>query len=127
MAIVNSIAFENVSFSYNSNKELSVDKINLQIKKGETIAFVGLSGSGKTTLIKLILGLYKPTKGKLSFNNIDSKNVNYDELRKKIGLVAQETQLFAGTIRENLLFVNPKATDADCLQALESAAAMPII
>ena len=124
---VNSIAFENVSFSYNSNKELSVDKINLQIKKGETIAFVGLSGSGKTTLIKLILGLYKPTKGKLSFNNIDSKNVNYDELRKKIGLVAQETQLFAGTIRENLLFVNPSATDEECMNSLKLASVMSII
>lgn len=124
---VDEINFKNVEFSYNSNKDNSVEKINLNINKGETVAFVGLSGSGKTTLIKLILGLYKPNKGKLTFNQIESEKIDYDSLRKKIGFVSQETQLFAGTIKENLTFVNPSATDKECLEALKLASSMGIV
>jgi ATP-binding cassette subfamily B protein len=123
---IKQIEFRDLSFSYNSGQE-SAKKINLKINGGETIAFVGLSGSGKTTLVKLILGLYDATKGKLLLNGIDSKKVDYDELRNKIGLVSQETQLFAGTIRENLLFVNPKASDEECIKALEMASVTAII
>ena len=94
---------------------------------GQTIAFVGPSGSGKTTLVKLLVGLYRPTRGSLLFNGTDAKTIDYDLLRRRIGLVTQGTQLFAGTIRENLLFVNPTATDADCLRVLEMAAAKPIL
>ena len=101
--------------------------VSLKIEKGESVAFVGLSGSGKTTLIKLILGLYDSSKGKVSFNGIDSKKIDYESLRKRIGLVSQETQLFAGTIKENLLFVKPHATDEECLKALKDAAAMSIL
>lgn len=119
---IKAIEFKGLSFAYQSNKEKSaLDKINIKIKKGETIAFVGLSGSGKTTLVKLILGLYNPIKGKLLFNGIDSKEIDYESLRKQIGLVSQETQLFAGTIRENLLFVNPQATDEQCMEVLKQA------
>ncbi len=97
----------------------SVKDINLKIKKGQTIAFVGPSGSGKTTLVKLLVGLYKPTKGSLLLNKINSRQIDYEKVRHQIGLVSQETQLFAGTIRENLLFVNPEAKDKDCLSVLE--------
>ena len=121
------IKFDKVGFSYKKDQVPSIKDISLSIKKGETIAFVGLSGSGKTTLIKLILGLYKPTKGKLLFNRKDSRKIDYAELRKRIGLVSQETQLFAGTIRENLLFVNPKASDKECLAALKDAAAIGLV
>lgn len=121
------IKFDKVKFSYDKEKFSSLENVTLDIKKGKTVAFVGFSGSGKTTLIKLILGLHKPTKGKLLFNGIDSEKINYTELRKRIGLVSQETQLFAGTIRENLLFVNPEASDKECLDALKAASAMEII
>ena len=116
-----SIKFENVSFKYNSSLSDSISNINLAIKKGEKVAFAGPSGSGKTTMVKLILGLYKPRKGKILFNNITSEKTDYSSLRKKIGLVSQETQLFAGTIRENLLFVNPNASDEECIHALKMA------
>ena len=118
---VNSISFDDVSFSYASNGNPSVNKINLNIKNGETVAFVGFSGSGKTTLVKLLLGLYKPTKGKLLFNGVDATKIDFELLRNKIGLVSQDTQLFAGTLRENLLFVKPNASDEECIESLKLA------
>ena len=124
---IKSIIFDRVGFSYDKGKELAVENFNVKINAGETIAFVGLSGSGKTTIVKLLLGLYKPTNGELLFNGINSTKVNYDALRKRIGLVAQETQLFAGSIRENLLFVNPNATDKECLNALKVASIQHIV
>ena len=92
------------------------------MKRGETIAFVGPSGAGKTTLVKLLVGLYAPGSGRILYNGISSQEIDLDELRERIGFVTQDTQLFSGTIRENLLFVNPKATDAECLDVLEKAA-----
>jgi ATP-binding cassette subfamily B protein len=121
------IKFENVSFAYSSGSQSSVEAINVVIPRRNTVAFVGPSGAGKTTMAKLILGLYQPTHGELSINNIDSKTIDFHELRRRIGYVSQETQLFAGTIRENLLFVNPGAKDEDCLEALRGASALAII
>ncbi|HUZ92875.1 MAG TPA: ABC transporter ATP-binding protein [Candidatus Paceibacterota bacterium] len=115
------IEFKKAGFGYGTGKELAVRDINLRIKGGETVAFAGYSGSGKTTLVKLLVGLYKPTRGNVFLNDIDGSEVDYDALRRKIGYVSQETQLFAGTLRENLLFVNPSATDDDCWEALRSA------
>ncbi len=127
MGKIKTIEYENVSFHYNTNSMPSLQNINLKIEAGETIAFAGASGSGKTTLAKLLVGLYEPTKGKLLFNGIDSKKIDFDEVRKRVGLVSQETHLFAGTIRENLLFVNPHATDEDCVKALKQANILNII
>ena len=124
---LNSITFKDVSFAYKSGNVHSVKNINLTIKGGETIAFAGPSGSGKTTMIKLIVGLYDQTKGSILLNEVDSKKIDYDELRKRIGLVSQETQLFAGTIKENLLFVNPKATDKECLEVIKLASVTNIL
>jgi ATP-binding cassette, subfamily B, bacterial len=121
------VAFEDVSFTYPSASTPSLESIRLEIRAGETVAFVGPSGSGKTSLVKLLVGLYRPTEGRLSINGIDANELDPDELRARIGLVTQETQLFAGTIRENLLFVNPSATDAQCVEVLRQAAALPII
>lgn len=121
------VAFEDVSFTYPSSEEPSLESIDLEFRAGETIAFVGPSGSGKTSLVKLLVGLYRPTEGRLAVNGIDSREIDLDELRSRIGLVTQDTQLFAGTIRDNLLFVNPSATDEDCLAVLRQAAALPII
>lgn len=122
-----SLAFQDASFSYHESDRPAVSGINLNIKGGQTIAFVGPSGSGKSTLVKLLVGLYHPTAGKLLVNNTDSMEIDYEELRKRIGLVTQETQLFAGTIRENLLFVRPDATDAECVEVMQKAAAVNII
>lgn len=126
-----SLKLEKVSFSYGGGEDKSIrpalDNINLTIHKGETVAFVGPSGSGKTTLVKILLGLYEPTKGKLLVNGTDSVSIDFDQLRLRIGYVSQDTQLFAGTIRENLLFVNPEASDEKCLEALRNAAALNII
>ncbi len=121
-----SIAFKSVDFEYQSGSVPALKNINLEIRNGEKVAFVGYSGSGKSTLVKLLVGLYKPTKGKLLLNSIDSRTVDYDAFRRRIGYVSQETQLFAGTIRENLLFVNPSATDDDCWEALRSASVASI-
>ncbi|HLC78667.1 MAG TPA: ABC transporter ATP-binding protein [Candidatus Nanoarchaeia archaeon] len=122
-----SIQLKDIEFSYSSSNQPSVEKVNIDLKEGDVAAFVGMSGSGKTTLVKLILGLYKPTKGKLLFNGKDSKEIDYEEFKKKIGLVSQETQLFAGTIKDNLLFASPEASEKECLDALNMASATPIV
>ncbi len=115
------IAFKDVDFGYDNGRLPALKNMNLTIKSGETVAFAGYSGSGKTTLVKLIVGLYKPNHGAIYLNGIDGNMVDYDALRRKVGYVSQETQLFAGTLRENLLFVQPDATDEDCWEALRNA------
>ncbi len=124
---INSIKFEDVSFGYDTAQAPAVENVVTEFKSGDTVAFVGPSGSGKTTMIKLIVGLYKPTKGHITFNGTDTSQLDFEQIRKKLGLVAQDTQLFAGTIRENLLFASPGATDEQCIQALNSAAAQSLL
>jgi len=121
------ITFNQVDFIYQSSQNPSVKNINIKITAGQTVALVGPSGSGKTTLIKLLVGLYKPTKGEIFYNQIKHDEIDFSHLRKKIGLVSQDTQLFAGTIKDNLTFINPQATDQQCLEALQAAAADSII
>jgi len=118
---LNSISFENVSFGYNE-KAGALSNISVNIRRGQTIAFVGPSGSGKTSLVKLLVGLYQPTTGSISYNGIPGSVVALSSLRNQTGFVTQETQLFAGTIRDNLRFVAPNATDSECLIALSMAA-----
>jgi len=119
---IGEVHFNNVSFGHNSSKGFAVKNINLDIKSGETVAFVGPSGSGKTTLVKLLLGLYKPNEGKVLYNSIESTDIDLNELRMQLGLVSQDSQLFSGTIRDNLLFVKPNATDEEILEVLRKAA-----
>lgn len=118
---VTTLEFKDVSFGYKSASNQALTDISYNVKQGETIAFVGPSGSGKTSLVKLLVGLYEPTKGTILYNNIAYDAIDKDELRTQIGFVTQDTQLFSGTIRENLLFVNPSATDEECLDALQKA------
>ncbi|MBC7412603.1 MAG: ABC transporter ATP-binding protein [Bacteroidia bacterium] len=113
--------FDNVSFKHNTARTNALSNISFKVNKGETIAFVGPSGSGKSTLVKLLVGLYKPNQGQILYDNIKGDDLNLDQLREKIGFVTQETQLFAGTIRENLLFVKPNATDAEITEVLKKA------
>lgn len=120
---INKIKFNNVSFGYQTGNEEAISNLSLEISRGKTVAFVGPSGSGKSTTIKLIVGLYKATTGQIIYNDTPAEEMDFIALRNRIGLVAQETQLFAGTIRENLLFVRPEATDQECIDALKSASA----
>lgn len=119
---IESLTFQNVGFKHQTAKTKAVEDINFNIKIGDTIAFVGPSGSGKTTLVKLLVGLYNPLEGKILYNNMDSTSIDIDELRSQIGFVTQDTQLFAGTIKENLSYVNPQATDDEITNVLHQAA-----
>lgn len=118
---IETLEFNNVSFAYKGGTIEALKNINYKLTGGETVAFVGPSGSGKTSLVKLLVGLYVPTEGNILYNGIKHIDINKEELRKQIGFVTQDTQLFSGTIRENLLFVNPNATDEECLDALTKA------
>lgn len=124
---INNISFNNVSFLYNELNTHSVKDVSFEIKSGETIAFVGPSGAGKTTLLKLILGLYRPTDGVVSINGNNSLDIDSASFKTKVGYVSQDSQLFSGTIKDNLLFIKPDATDEECLRALENAEAKKII
>ncbi|WP_207428333.1 ABC transporter ATP-binding protein [Pedobacter sp. SYSU D00535] len=119
---IQSLEFRNVSFKHLTASRNALNSISFSTQTGETIAFVGPSGSGKTTLVKLLVGLYPPKEGEVLYNGTSSHRVNLDELRERIGFVTQDTQLFSGTIRENLLFVRPGATDEECMEVLQKAA-----
>ncbi len=124
---LHTLAFDHVSFQYPSASTPSLDDVSFTTQRAETIAFVGPSGSGKTTLVKLLVGLYLPQSGRLLYNEHLSTTVDPDRLRERVGFVTQDTQLFAGTIRENLRFVNPGATDEECLDALDKAACQNLL
>jgi ATP-binding cassette subfamily B protein len=119
---LDSLAFEDVSFTHQTASAPALTGVSFRAGGGETLAFVGPSGSGKTTLVKLLVGLYPPQSGRVLYNGKPGTELDLDELRAQLGFVTQDTQLFSGTIRENLLFVNPSATDADCLEVLHKAA-----
>lgn len=118
---IDTLTFEHVGFKHLTATTKALDNISFSVKTGETIAFVGPSGSGKTTLVKLLVGLYSPQEGEIDYNGVNSTRIDIEELRYQIGFVTQDTQLFSGTIKENMLFVNPRATDDDILQALRQA------
>ncbi|RFZ81264.1 ABC transporter ATP-binding protein [Mucilaginibacter terrenus] len=124
---VNTLTFSDVSFKHLTAKRNALNHISFETSSGETIAFVGPSGSGKTTLVKLLVGLYQPLEGGILYNNIASKELDLDQLREKIGFVTQDTQLFSGTIRENLQFVRPGATDEECMSVLQRAACQTLL
>ncbi len=108
---INSLEFNDVSFKHKTASHKAIDNISFEAKLGETIAFVGPSGSGKSTLMKLLVGLYRPQEGKILYNKLDENEIHFDDLRNQIGFVTQDTNLFSGTIKENLLFVNPTASN----------------
>ncbi len=121
------LRFDHVSFMHQSATTPALQEISFGVKRGETIAFVGPSGSGKTTLVKLLVGLYAPREGAILYNGHDSTRIDLDRFRERMGLVTQDTQLFSGTIRENLLFVRPQASDEECLDVLRRAAAQNLL
>ncbi len=124
---IDALEFKGVSFRYKSAQSPALEDISFAAKAGETIAFVGPSGSGKTSLVKLLVGLYRPDTGEVQYNSLPGSDIDMNELRSQLGFVTQDTQLFAGTIRENLLFVNPQATETEMLSALQKSAAEPLL
>lgn len=124
---INSLSFDHVSFKHSTASNNALNDISFKVNLGDTLAFVGPSGSGKTTLVKLLVGLYRPRTGTIYYNKTEGSKINFDDLRSQIGFVTQDSQLFSGTIRENLLFVNPMATDNECIDVLEKAASHSLL
>ncbi|GAB3042177.1 ABC transporter ATP-binding protein [Spirosoma pulveris] len=116
------LRFEEVIFRHKGAGQNAIDGVSFEAALGDTIAFVGPSGSGKSTMVKLLVGLYRPVDGEIYYNDISTKDIRFNPMRRQIGFVTQDTHLFAGTIRENLLFVKPDATEAEMLDALDKAA-----
>jgi ATP-binding cassette subfamily B protein len=121
------LEFDNVGFKHRSAASKALNGISFETGVGETIAFVGPSGAGKTTLVKLLVGLYSPQEGRILYNGNPDSSIDFDQLREKIGFVTQDTQLFSGTIKENLLYVNPLATDEQIMGVLNQAACQSLL
>ena len=121
------LAFKHVGFQHQTANFKAIDQISFEAKKGETIAFVGPSGAGKSTLVKLLVGLYEPQEGEILMNGVNTAQIDMSVLRNQISFVTQDTQLFAGTIKENLAFVAPAATEEDMLLALTKASCANIL
>jgi ATP-binding cassette subfamily B protein len=124
---IQTLSFKNVAFQHKTASQKAINDISFTVSVGETIAFVGPSGSGKSTLMKLLVGLYRPQEGKILYNNLDETEIIFDDLRNQIGFVTQDTNLFSGTIKENLLFVNPTATEIEVIDALNKAACQNLL
>ena len=124
---IHNLSFQSVVFKHKSAQQPAIENISFEVGVGETIAFVGPSGSGKSTLMKLLVGLYRPLKGKIFYNQLDENSISFDDLRNQIGFVTQDTQLFSGTIRENLLFVSPRAGDEELVEVLRKASALNLL
>ena len=122
-----SLVFDHVGFKHQSASVKAIDDISFSANVGETIAFVGPSGSGKSTLMKLLVGLYRAQDGKILYNGIEEKDISLEDLRSQVGFVTQDTNLFSGSIKENLLFVNPTATDTELHEVLTKASATNLL
>ncbi|MBQ3037286.1 MAG: ABC transporter ATP-binding protein [Lachnospiraceae bacterium] len=114
------IEFKHVGFGYTPERKILKD-INFTLEKGKSIAIVGPSGSGKSTIINLIPRLYDVQEGEVTFDGVDVRKLDLDFLRDKVGIVSQETYLFNGTIRDNLLYAKPDATEEELLEACKKA------
>ncbi len=124
---IEELEFDHVAFKHQTAMHNAINDISFKVRTGETIAFVGPSGSGKTTLMKLLVGLYRPQQGRILYNGMDENNIDFNDLRNQIGFVTQDTQLFSGTIKENLLFVNPDATDDELNDVLNKASCQNLL
>jgi ATP-binding cassette, subfamily B, bacterial len=124
---ISHLKFDDVTFRHKNSVANALENISFEAETGDTIAFVGPSGSGKSTLVKLLVGLYSPNSGNIFYDNISSRDIRYNRIRRQLGFVTQDTQLFSGTVRENLKFVKADATDEEIVTALEHASALNII
>lgn len=121
------IAFQNVWFKYNEENDWVLKDINLSIQPGQTIAFVGMSGGGKSSLISLIPRFYDISKGSLQMDGYDIQELTQESLRRSVGMVLQDNFLFSGSVRENILFGNPNATEEEVISAAKAANAHDFI
>jgi ATP-binding cassette, subfamily B, bacterial len=124
---IESLVFDHVGFKHQTASVKAIDDISFSASVGETVAFVGPSGSGKSTLMKLLVGLYRAQDGKILYNGIEEKEISLEDLRSQVGFVTQDTNLFSGSIKENLLFVNPTATDTELHEVLTKASATNLL
>ncbi|ARK11191.1 ABC transporter ATP-binding protein [Fibrella sp. ES10-3-2-2] len=124
---IEKLRFQEVVFRHKGAGQNAIDGVSFEASLGDTIAFVGPSGSGKSTMVKLLVGLYRPVGGEIYYNDISTQDLRFNPMRRQIGFVTQDTHLFAGTIRENLLFVKPDATEAELYDALHKAACDTLI
>jgi ATP-binding cassette subfamily B protein len=124
---IDHLRFSNISFKHQSAASYAVQDISFEAVAGETIAFVGPSGSGKTTLVKMLVGLYKPAEGAIFYNEKNANEIDLTELRQQLGFVTQDAQLFSGTIKDNLLFVKPDATDEEINDVLQKSACQNLL
>ncbi|EPD69770.1 hypothetical protein HMPREF1219_01102 [Corynebacterium pyruviciproducens ATCC BAA-1742] len=120
------IDFDDVSFGYDEGDEV-IHNVSFTVHPGEKVALVGESGGGKSTLVNLILGLYRPTEGALTINGHDVTAVQAEDLRKSVGVVFQDSSLFSGTVRENIAYGKPDATDEEVVSAAKAAFAHDFI
>jgi ATP-binding cassette subfamily B protein len=127
LGAIEQLEFRNVGFKHQTAQQNAINDIDFTAKTGETIAFAGPSGSGKTTLMKLLVGLYRAQTGNICYNSLDENEIDFEDLRNQIGFVTQDTQLFSGTIKENLLFVNPSANDDDLTDVLYKASCQNLL
>ncbi|MEO7059722.1 MAG: ABC transporter ATP-binding protein, partial [Lapillicoccus sp.] len=113
------VAFEDVAFSYTPDKPL-IDHLNLAVEPGQTVAIVGPTGAGKTTLVNLIMRFYELSSGRITLDGVDITQMTRHDLRARIGMVLQDTWLFAGTIRDNIAYSRPDATDEQVMEAAKA-------
>jgi ATP-binding cassette subfamily B protein len=124
---IESLRFDSVTFRYKKAETDAIEDLSFRAARGDSIAFVGPSGCGKSTLVKLLVGLYTPTHGTIYYDDIPARDIRYNQMRRQLGFVTQDTQLFSGTIRENMQFVKPEATDEEINEALERASAIKLV
>jgi ATP-binding cassette, subfamily B, bacterial len=118
---IENLQFHNVTFKHQQSNHAALNNVSFNVNRGQTIAFVGPSGSGKTTMVKMLVGLYQPQEGEILINGNNGNSIDFDKFREQIGFVTQDTQLFSGTIKENLQFVKPGASEEECLDVLKKA------
>jgi ATP-binding cassette subfamily B protein len=121
------VRFDNVTFRYFGGGDPVLNKVNFEALPGQTIALLGATGSGKTSIINLLPRFYDPTEGSITIDGHDLRDVTLDSLRSQIGIVLQETTLFAGSIRDNIAFGKTEATDKEIIAAAKAAAAHDFI
>ncbi len=124
---IEKLRFDDVSFRYRKAEHDAIENLSFSAGIGETVAFVGPSGCGKSTLVKLLVGLYSPTKGTIFFDDIPAREIRYNRMRRQLGFVTQDTQLFSGSVRANMQFVKPEATDEEILAALKKASSLRLV